>query len=138
MGKRRASRELALKVLFQNDVAAAPVEEALATSLKTGSYEPATADFARKLIETTTAHCKEIDQRLARYANQWSLERMANVDRSLLRMAVCEILYFPEIPHSVSVDEAVELAKKYSTADSSRFINGVLGSLLRDLEISAA
>jgi N utilization substance protein B len=75
----------------------------------------------------------EINRLISKYTKDWPIDRMANVDRCLLRIAICEILYFDDIPPSVSVDEAVELAKKYSTADSGRFINGVLGSLIKDL-----
>lgn len=133
MGKRRTSRELALKVLFQRDVASIPCEEALETALRDRPYDEETILFARQLVETTHSHLQEIDCLLSRHANQWPLERMANVDRCLLRMAACEILYFPDIPHSVSINEAVELAKKYSTADSGKFVNGILSSLLRHI-----
>jgi len=133
MGKRRAARELALKVLFQIDVAAILCEEALKAAREASECGEETFAFARRLVETTLAHVEEIDRLLSRYAKQWPLDRMANVDRCLLRMATCEILYCPDIPNSVSVDEVVEMAKKYSTAESGRFINGVLGSLLRDI-----
>ncbi|NIM05030.1 MAG: transcription antitermination factor NusB [Armatimonadetes bacterium] len=133
MGKRRAGRELALKVLFQNDVAAIPYEEALEAASEATDCAEDTLAFARRLVLATLEHMKEIDLLLARYAKEWPLDRMANVDRSLLRLATCEIMYCPDIPNSVSVDEAVELAKKYSTADSGKFINGILGSLLRDV-----
>jgi N utilization substance protein B len=132
MGKRRAGRELAFKVLFQIDVAAVPCEEALQDALTATDCIPETFEFARRLVSTTVGHLEEIDRLLARHAKQWPLERMANVDRSLLRIAACEILYCPDIPPSVSIDEAVELAKKYSTTESGRFINGILGGLLRE------
>jgi transcription antitermination protein NusB len=131
MGKRRSGRELALKVLFQVDLTEVTQEEALSLSADATSADEETIVFARSLVENTIVHEAEIDDLLATYAKQWPLDRMANVDRCLLRMATAEILYLADIPHSVSVDEAVELAKKYSTADSGRFINGVLGSLLR-------
>lgn len=132
MGKRRAGRELALKVLFQVDIAGVPSEEALQAAEASTDSGQETLLFARRLVDTTLAHVEEIDRLLRRYAKQWPLDRMANVDRCLLRIATCEILYCPDIPNSVAVDEAVELAKKYSTEDSGRFINGILGSLLRD------
>ena len=131
MGKRRSGRELALKILFQVDLTEITPDEALARSMEATSADEETIDFARRLTESTVSHVPEIDALLAQYAKQWPLDRMANVDRCLLRLATAEILFHPDIPHSVSVDEAVELAKKYSTAESGRFINGVLGSLLR-------
>lgn len=133
MGKRRTGRELALKVLFQVDLAHASLEEAFEGACQAKRPDPQAREFAWSLIERIIGHREEIDELLKRYTKQWPLERMANVDRALLRMATGEILYFPDIPDSVSVDEAVELAKKYSTAESGRFINGVLGSLLRDM-----
>lgn len=133
MGRRRTGRELALKVLFQVDLTDAAVEEALEAASKAKRPDSQAREFARSLIEQVVEHKDEIDELLGRYTKQWPLERMANVDRALLRMATGEILYFPDIPSSVSVDEAVELAKKYSTGESGRFINGVLGSLLRDM-----
>ena len=80
------------------------------------------------------AHCREIDQLIAQYAKEWSLDRMANVDRNILRLAAYEILYEPDVPNSVAVDEAVELAKKYSTAESGKFVNGILGNVLRHID----
>ena len=132
MGTRRAGRELALKLLFQVDIGGASPEEALTSALAATSHKSETMTFARQLLEGTLAHRGEIDQMLKKYAKQWSLERMANVDRCILQLATFEILYSGEVPDSVAVDEAVEMAKKYSTAESGRFVNGILGSLLRD------
>lgn len=134
MGKRRAGRELALKLLFQVDVGGGTPEEVLDLSLDPERFAPETIDFARQLVQQALAHLPEIDRMISRYAKDWSLERMANVDRNILRLAVMEILFMPEIPPSVSADEAVELAKKYSTAESGRFVNGILGNLIRHLE----
>jgi N utilization substance protein B len=133
MGKRRAARELALKLLFQVDLTETSISEALESALKASPHDEATVSFACQLSEKILANSGEIDRLISKYTKQWPIDRMANVDRCLLRIAICEILYFGDIPHSVSVDEAVELAKKYSTADSGRFINGVLGSLIKDL-----
>ena len=142
MGRRRASRELALKLLFQVDVGKVPVADALAyweaTAAEYAHYDPETTIFARELFEGTLAHLEEIDGIIGHYAREWSLDRMANVDRNLLRLAIYEILYRPDVPASVSVDEAVELAKKYSTAESGKFVNGILGSFLRELEAKPA
>jgi N utilization substance protein B len=132
MSKRRAAREQALKWLYQIDVGKTPADEAMAEAY--GRLDDAGLAFARELARGAVAHVTEIDELIARYAKDWSLDRMAAVDRNILRLAMFEILHLPDIPHGVSADEAVELAKKYSTADSSKFVNGVLGSLLRDLE----
>jgi transcription antitermination protein NusB len=132
MGTRRAGRELALKLLFQVDIAGAPLEEALALALEATTHKAETVTFARQLVEGALAHLTEIDQILKKYSRQWPLDRMANVDRCILYLAAFEIMFSGEVPDSVAVDEAVELAKKYSTAESGRFVNGILGSLLRD------
>lgn len=133
-GKRRASRELALRALFQIDVARAVPEEALTASASDNPHSEVTVEYARELILGCTEHAARIDAAIERYARGWTLARMANVDRNVLRLATFELLYRPDVHPSVVVDEAVELAKKYSTAESGRFVNGVLGSLIRSLE----
>jgi len=134
MGRRRSSRQLALRTLFQIDVGRMSADEAMATSLSGGDGAADTQVFARELVEKVVENRPCIDQLIGKYARGWTLERMANVDRNILRLAICEMLYFGDIPPSVSVDEAVELAKKYSTAESGRFVNGILGSLVRHLD----
>ena len=93
-----------------------------------------TIDFARELVLGAATHRGHIDEVIESYARGWTLERMANVDRNILRLAMFELLYLPDIPPSVTVNEAVELAKKYSTAESGRFVNGILGNVVRNLE----
>ena len=87
----------------------------------------------QQLVEGALSRRQEIDAAIERHAIGWTIGRMAGVDRNLLRIAMYEILHLPDIPPSVSVDEAVELAKRYSTAESGRFVNGILGSALREL-----
>ena len=132
-GKRRAARVLALRLLFQMDVGNAPFDDVLA-ALDQGSHNPETVRFARQLLQGTVAQRAAIDEVLERYARDWTLSRMASVDRNVLRIATYEILFLPEIPPGVSVDEAVELVKKYSTAESGKFVNGILGNLVRHLD----
>jgi len=132
--RRRASREVALRALFQVDVGGMTPQAALEFTASEGDYGGDVLQFAQELAEGTADRERAIDQVIARYARGWTLARMANVDRNILRLAVYELLYLPDIPPSVSVDEAVELAKKYSTAESGRFVNGVLGNLVRNLE----
>ena len=86
--------------------------------------------LARRCLE----HQAEVDRTIEELAEGWSLDRMASVDRNVLRVAVCEMRYFDDIPVSVSINEAVDLAKEYSTEESGKFINGILGSLGRDLQ----
>jgi N utilization substance protein B len=128
------SRELALRALFQTDVGRAAVEQAVASCDDQQRYAAETLDFARELALGTAKHRDRIDAVIQKYARDWTLDRMANVDRNVLRLAIFELLYLPDIPPGVTVDEAVELAKKYSTAESGRFVNGILGNLVRNLD----
>lgn len=128
------SRELALRALFQTDVGRSAVEEVVSSCQAQDHHAPETLEFARELIVGTVEHRERIDRVIEKYARDWTLERMANVDRNILRLASFELLYLPEVPPGASVDEAVELAKRYSTAESGRFVNGILGNLVRNLE----
>jgi N utilization substance protein B len=134
IGGRRAGREMALRALFQVDVGGVSPEEAFAVVSDAERYVEDTIEFARSLTMGASAHAEAIDRVIEKHARGWSLERMANVDRNILRLSLYELLYRPDIPPSVAVDEAVELAKKYSTAESGRFVNGVLGNVVRNLE----
>jgi N utilization substance protein B len=134
-GSRRTSRELALRALYQVDLAEATPKEAFASvSEEEDRYSEETLTFARELLMGVTEHSKSIDAVIEKYARGWSLARMAHLDRNIMRLAAFELLYLPDIPPSVTVDEAVELAKRYSTAESGRFVNGVLGNVVRNLE----
>jgi len=123
-----------LRALYQTDVGRMEAEEALVFSSAESRYSEETVQFARELVLGCLQHQTEIDQTIERHARGWTLARMAHVDRNVLRLAVFEILHRPDVPASVAVNEAVELAKKYSTAESGRFVNGVLGDLVRTIE----
>jgi len=138
MGSRRTSREIAVRALFQIEVGRCNPSEALDQLLDEDRYPPDVLDFARELVLGVSRHRSRIDAAVDQYARGWTLERMANVDRNVLRLALFELLYLPDIPPSVTVDEAVELAKKYSTAESGRFVNGILGNVVRNLEAELA
>ncbi|MCS6862406.1 MAG: transcription antitermination factor NusB [Abditibacteriales bacterium] len=131
MGKRRTARELALKVLFQVDVGRLPLEEVIAMSKALWPASSEVWSFAETLARGVTRKRAQLDDIIAHYAAGWTLERMANVDRNLLRMALYELLEMDDIPYSVSINEAVELAKIYSTAESGKFVNGILGNFAR-------
>lgn len=128
---RRAAREVALNVLYQVDVAKVPPDEAVVTALENTGLQDESAEFVKILVNGTLQHMEEIDLRLAELSIGWDPQRQPAVDRNIMRMAMFEILYLDYIPASVSINEAVELAKRYSTDESGRFINGVLGALVR-------
>jgi N utilization substance protein B len=129
MGGRRLSREMALKVLFQIDLVSTNIEEALKYTFEDGEFSDEVKEFSLILVNGVLINLSEIDKSISNYTNNWSLERITNIDRNILRIAIYEILYLNNIPKSVSINEAVELAKKYGTKSSFSFVNGVLGKI---------
>jgi transcription antitermination protein NusB len=138
MGKRRKAREVALQFLYQLDLHGAvdpmPYEPEF---WQRHPVDPATRAFAESLVRGSKQQQSKIDQLLAQYAEHWDLERMAVVDRNILRMAVYELLWQPDVPPKAAINEALEIAKKFGTTESSRFINGVLDRILREHRPSA-
>lgn len=130
MTRRTRGREIALQVLYlleQNPgVDPAEVERFIERRLR----EPKLRLFAQALVAGVRAHQPQIDELIAGVAENWRLDRMAAIDRNILRLGAFEILHCPEIPTKVAINEALELAKRYSTAQSSRFVNGILDRLL--------
>lgn len=144
-GKRRRARELALQMLFQWDLGGASPAE-IYEAYRRGSCreseegQPASDErqafaYAQRLFEGVLSHRPEADERIRRHAEHWRLERMAAVDRNLLRLAIFELLHETDVPHLVVVDEAVELAKSFGSEQSGRFVNGILDALLRGGEL---
>lgn len=132
---RRSARELALNILYQVDVAKIPPDEAIRTAVANTSIEVSDTEFAIALVEGTIENQKQFDDVLRKLSVGWELQRQPAVDRNILRMAMFEITYLAEVPTSVTINEAVELAKKYSTDESGRFVNGVLGSFVRQNDV---
>lgn len=136
---RRAARETALRVLYTVDVGKQPVEEVLADTAESTELDEKAQEFARALVHGTLKSKGEIDGHLDRLAVGFPTVRQTAVDRNILRLAAAEILFHvSDAPPGAVVNEAVELAKKYSTAESGRFVNGVLGALVREVEGAAA
>lgn len=132
MSARSKARKRALDMLFQADVRGESLGSIVEAEAKRAAVEPdrmASWLYAREIVDGVADHRDEIDELIAGYAQGWTLERMPNVDRALLRLTAWEILHNPEVPTAVAIDEAVELAKEYSTDDSARFVNGVLGKI---------
>lgn len=134
MKERRKARYLALRALYTREITGESLDsliDSLAGELTgSGGLPP----FTVELLRQVEGEGERIDGLIQGYANRWSIERMPAIDRSLLRMGIAEILYREDIPPSVTVNECVELAKRFSTEESGKFINGVLGHLIRDLE----
>ena len=131
MRLRRKAREIALQVLYQLDVLRIEPREALELFWLHFSAAAEAREFASELVEGTWAHRDAIDQLISTCSENWTLERMAIVDRNVLRMAAYEILYRKDIPPSVTINEAIELAKKFGTDESGAFVNGILDSVAR-------
>ncbi|WP_125099681.1 transcription antitermination factor NusB [Leucobacter chromiireducens] len=132
MSARTKARKRALDMLYQADVRGEEILSIVNAEAKRAAGEPDRAAswlYAREIVDGVTDHRAEIDELIMSYAQGWTLDRMPNVDRALLRLAAWEILFNDEVPTPVAIDEAVELAKEYSTDDSGRFVNGVLGRI---------
>lgn len=126
MGIRRKGRELALRALYQIEITGDA--SAVAVEFFLGHFEGSAKarDFARRLVPGVIAHREEIDRLIEQSADHWKLTRIAKVDLTILRMATYELLFCPDIPINVSMDEAIEIGKRYGSGDSAAFINGVL------------
>jgi transcription antitermination protein NusB len=137
LGTRRKSRELALQMLFQADMGKQDAEQVRRTfwaENKAASAE--VRGFADDLFRSAIDRVAEIDVLIEKHAEHWRMERMAAVDRNLLRAAVAELLVYPETPRAVVINEALEIARKFSSPESVHFVNGVLDSIGKELEIS--
>lgn len=127
---RHKARAVVLAALFQWDLAGQDLEQATADCVNDFGLGEAAAKFAQGLVKLVRDRQGEIDRIISNLAVDWRLERMATVDRNILRIGIAEML-FSDVPFSVAINEAVELAKEYSTEEAARFINGVLGELAR-------
>lgn len=135
MKERRKARYLTLRVLYSREVTGDSLESLVASLQEELSGGGGLPPFTVELLYLIERESGRIDELLKGYANRWSIQRMPIIDRSLLRMGIAEILFREDIPPSVTVNECVELAKRFSTEESGKFINGVLGHLIRDIEI---
>jgi N utilization substance protein B len=134
MGPRRKAREYALQMLFQWDITKDSIEQIIATFWDNHEELPSTVEFANTLARRTIEHVEAIDPLIVRHAEHWRLDRMATVDRNLLRLATQEFLYDRETPKSVIINEALEIARRFSAHESPQFINGILDSIRKEVE----
>jgi N utilization substance protein B len=129
MGPRRQGRELAVQALYQVEVTGDASAKSLALFLSHFEGGAEAKDFARRLIAGVLEHREDIDRRIEQTAENWKLDRIAKVDLVILRLASYELLCCNDIPVNVSIDEAIEIAKRFGAADSSTFINGILDKI---------
>ena len=152
MRKRTRSREFALQILYQMDMSDANFADAIddfwkdksdltlndpeRDVIETDKKDPEVRQYAEKIVKGVLDQLEKIDPIVERYAENWSMMRMAYVDRNILRLSVFEILFCDDIPVKVAINEAVELAKRYGESDSSKFVNGILDRIAKTEPLS--
>ena len=134
MGTRRKSRELTMQMLFQGDLGKQSAEQVGKLFWASAAdVEPETRSFTEDLYRVATVRAEEIDQLIEAHAQNWRIERMAVVDRNLLRAAVAEMIGFPNTPAAIIINESLEIGRRYAAPESIHFLNGVLDAIARDL-----
>ncbi|MEX2478804.1 MAG: transcription antitermination factor NusB [Gracilimonas sp.] len=138
MINRRQVRETVLKAIYALQLSKDSTQHIADSIIKKADFakEKDLRRFAEKLFFNTVDHEDELDEVISKHIKNWDIHRLALIDRLVLKMAICEFIYFEEIPTKVSINEAIEIAKRYSTAKSGRFINGILDAALNDLNES--
>ena len=136
MGKRRAARELALKFLYQTEFNSNSPDSELNSFCERANVSEEIQDFTQTLIKNIFIHKKEVDGLLKKISANWVPDRMAMIDKNILRLGICELLFDPTTPPKVVINEAVEIAKKFGTEESPDFINGILDKVYKDSKIT--
>jgi N utilization substance protein B len=131
---RRKARELTLKALYAHDIAGTDAERVVEEIISPSLIKDEAKQFSRALFLKTVESTKEIDKLIRANAKSWDFSRIASIEKNILRMGICEFLHFDDIPSTISIDEAIELAKKYADKDSKNFVNAVLDSVLKGLK----
>lgn len=134
MGKRHKARELATQVLFHMEYTPGNVGDIFDLICENFESPKLNRDFSRELVFGVCENKKSLDKMIRKASKNWRVERMSRVDRSILRLSAYELMFMDEIPPKVTIDEAVELAKKFGTEESSAFINGVLDNIFNNLK----
>ena len=133
MRKRSLARDWALKILYQADITHREIDRAVesffAEEETLEEKDPQINEFCKRLVFGVHEHLPRIDEKISQYATNWQLKRMAIIDRNILRLGVFELHYASDIPPKVTINEAVELAKKYGDLESSKFVNGILDNI---------
>jgi N utilization substance protein B len=134
--RRRIVREKVVQALYAFEIAGDPVDHVIDCVLVGLKGNKTAHEFAKRLVVETINHAEEIDLLIKERVANWDFNRIAILDRLILRMAICELLYFKEIPPKVSMNEAIELAKLFSTSRSGQFVNGILDAILADMKLN--
>lgn len=128
--KRRDARESAFLLIFESLFREESMQEIIDMACESRALK--LDDYSKQLVLTVEEHCEEIDSSIEKYLSKWKISRLPKVTLAVLRLAVGELAYFPDIPIKVTINEGIELAKKYACEDDAAYINGVLGSYVRD------
>ena len=131
---RRLARELAMKVLYRYEEGDTDLPGTMTELFNEKTYTDADKSFCQTLVKTTLNNLPEIDQQITRVLKNWSYDRISVIDKTILRLGTCEVLFLEDIPPQVSINEAIEIGKKYGGTDSGRFINGVLDAVRENNE----
>lgn len=134
MGKRRKSREHALKILYRRDITNEDIDEIIKNYWEENNINSGITGFSELLVKGTVNNLEKIDNYIEKVSEHWALDRMGVIDRNILRISVHELLFMEDIPSKVTIDEAIEIAKKFGTDDSANFVNGLLDKIKSDLE----
>ena len=134
MSARRKARELTLKALYAYDISGTDPEQISNDIISPSLIKPEAKKFSESLFFKVIQNMKEVDNLIKGHAKSWDFSRIASIEKNILRMGICEFLFFDDIPSTISIDEAIELAKKYADKDSKKFVNAVLDSVLKGLE----
>ncbi len=132
MGKRRKAREIVLQALYESEFSEAAADEIMTRQIKRRSPSADTVEYARALYLATVTRREELDEMIKGCLENWDMERIALIDKNILRFALAEVLFFPDIPSRVIINEAIEIAHRYSSADAGKFVNGLLDRLVRE------
>lgn len=132
MGKRRKAREIVLQSLYEAEFSDRSREEILEGQVVRRSSTDETTEYARRLLDAVLDHVEELDQQIKSALKHWDLERLSLVDKNILRFALAELLFFDEVPTKVIMNEAIDIAHKYSSNDAGKFVNGVLDRFARE------
>ncbi|UCE40945.1 MAG: transcription antitermination factor NusB [Candidatus Aminicenantes bacterium] len=134
MGKRRKARESTLQILFQLEFDTTKPEKVFESFWKNKKATKEIKEHSRRLVDNITLHRKDIDHLIQSVSANWRISRMAIVDRNILRIAVCELLYEESIAPAIIINEAIEVAKKYSSENGATFVNGILDAVRKEIQ----
>jgi N utilization substance protein B len=135
MFKRRIVREKVLQVLYAFELNSESLQ-LMIDGILSDLNDPVDKKFANELVNQVIIHHKELDLRIKERVDNWEMGRIALIDKILLRIGICELFYFSEIPPKVTINECIEIAKNYSTAGSGKFINGILDAILNEMKVT--